>query len=385
MRTAKYTLTVAALAATVAAAQAPKPAVASGQPPAKSPAAKPAAAKPAAPRAAAIPRTPEGKPDFSGNWTNATITMLERVTGGPLVLTDDAALAMEKSTLAALQFREQNSDPNREAPPVGGELRKSPNAEQTVIERVWQGGAGLVGGYNSFWIDPGTQVLRVDGTARASILIDPPEGRVPALTAEASARMAAAAAERKKQGGEFDHPELRPLGERCITSFGNNAGPPMLPNYFYNNNYTFVQTKDQVVLLTEMVHDARIVRMGGQHPPASVRQWFGDSIGRWEGDTLVVETTNFHPLHGFRGAWENLKVTERLTYQDARTIKYRFTVEDPTTFTAPFTGELVFNAMAPGEQVYEYACHEGNYGLEGVMSGARAQEREAAEKKKSQQ
>ena len=112
-----------------------------------------------------------------------------------------------------------------------------------------------------------------------------------------------------------------------------------------------------------------------------MRQWFGDSIGRWEGDTLVVETTNFHPLHGFRGSWENLKVTERLTRVDARTIKYRFTLEDPTTFTVPFTGELVFNAMAPGEQVYEYACHEGNYGLEGVMSGARAQEREAAKKK----
>jgi hypothetical protein len=299
------------------------------------------------------------------------------------VLTEEAALKMEASTAAALEAREQASDPNREAPPVGGELRKSPNAEQTFIERLWQGGAGLVGGYNSFWIDPGDRVLRVDGTPRSSILVDPPEGRVPALTPEGRARLQAAAAQRKKLG-EFDHPELRPLGERCITSFGNNAGPPMLPNYFYNNNYTLVQTKDTVVFLSEMVHDARIVRLGGQHPPASVRQWFGDSIGRWEGDTLVVETTNFHPLHGFRGSSENLKVTERLTRVDANTIKYRFTVEDPTTFTAPFTGELVFNAMAPGEQVYEYACHEGNYGLEGVMSGARAQEREAAKKKSPQ-
>jgi hypothetical protein len=372
MRTVAFTITAAALAFTAVGAQAPKPA----QP------AKPAATRPATAKPSAIPRTPEGKPDFTGNWTNATITPLERLQPGQaLVLTEEAALAMEKSTAAALEAREADSDPNRAAPPVGGELRKSPNAEQTFIERLWQGGAGLVGGYNSFWIDPGDRVLRVDGTPRSSILIDPPEGRVPALTPEARARLQAAAAARKKLGGEFDHPELRPLGERCITSFGPNAGPPMLPNYFYNNNYTFVQTKDSVVFLSEMVHDARIVRIGGQHPPASVRQWFGDSIGRWDGDTLVVETTNFHPQHGFRGSWENLKVTERLTRVDANTIKYRFTVEDPTTFTAPFTGELVFNAMPPGEQVYEYACHEGNYGLEGVMSGARAQEREAAKKK----
>jgi hypothetical protein len=215
-------------------------------------------------------------------------------------------------------------------------------------------------------------------------MIDPPNGRIPGYTEEARARMAKNAAARKTQGGEFDHPELRPLAERCITSFGNNAGPPMLPNYFYNNSYSIVQGKDSVMILTEMVHDARVVRIGGTHPPANVRKWFGDSIGRWEGDTLVVETTNFHPNHGFRGSWENLKVTERLTRRDANTLNYRFTVEDPTTFTAPFTGELVFNAMGPGELVYEYACHEGNYGLEGVMSGARAQEREAAKKKTQQ-
>jgi hypothetical protein len=345
------------------------------------PAARPATAKPAA-----LPRTADGVPDLQGNWTNATITPLERLRPNtPLVLTEAAALDEETKTRAAMQFREQDSDPNRAAPPVGGELRKSPNAEPTYLERVWQGGAGVVGGYNSFWIDPGDRVLRVDGQPRSSMIIDPPDGRIPGYTPAARERMAKAAALRKSQGGEFDHPELRPLAERCITSFGNNAGPPMLPNYFYNNSYTIVQSKDTVVILTEMVHDARIVRMNGTHPPASVRKWFGDSIGRWEGDTLVIETTNFHPNHGFRGAWENLKVTERLTRRDARTINYRFTVEDSTTFTAPFTGELVFNAMAPGEMVYEYACHEANYGLEGVMSGARAQEREAAKKKTQQQ
>ena len=377
MRTAGLTLTASLLGLAVVAAQTPAPAA--GQ--------KPAAVGPAAPKPTnAIPRTADGRPDLQGNWTNATITPLERIRSNtPLVITEEEARLDESKTAAALEAREAPSDPNRGAPPVGGEVRKSPNAEPTYLELLWRAGGGTVGGYNSFWVDPGDRVLRVDGQPRSSIIIDPPNGRVPGYTEAARARMAKAAAIRKTQGGEFDHPELRPPAERCITSFGNNAGPPMLPNYFYNNSYTIVQSKDTVVILTEMVHDARVVRMNGAHPPAGLRKWFGDSIGRWEGDTLVIETTNFHPNHGFRGASENLKVTERISRRDAKTLNYRFTVEDPTTFTAPFTGELVFNAMAPGEMVYEYACHEANYGLEGVMSGARAQEREAAKKKTQQQ
>ncbi|MFA5909264.1 MAG: hypothetical protein WC815_10840 [Vicinamibacterales bacterium] len=381
MRIVGLTFTAALLGLVAVGAQAPAAGPAAGQKPA---AQKPAAPKPA-PRAAGIPRLSDGRPSLQGNWTNATITPLERLRPNqPLVMTEEQALDEETKTQNAIDARETDSDPDRKAPPVGGEQRKSPNAEPTYLERVWQAGAGVVGGYNSFWVDPGDRVLRVDGQPRASIMIDPPNGRVPGYTPEARERMAAAAAIRKSQGSEYDHPELRPLAERCITSFGNNLGPPMLPNYFYNNSYSIVQTRDNVMILTEMVHDTRVVRMGGQHPPSTFRQWFGDSIGRWEGDTLVIETTNFHPNHGFRGSWENLKVTERLTRKDVNTLKYRFTVEDPTTFTAPFTGELEFRAMAPGEQVYEYACHEANYGLEGVMSGARAQEREAA-KKKSQQ
>ena len=377
MRTIALTFTAAVLGLAAAAAQAPAPA--------KPSTAKPAAARPAA-KPAGVARMPDGRPDLQGNWTNATITPLERLRPNqPLVITEEAAVDEETKTRAALEFREQDSDPNRAAPPVGGELRKSPNAEPTYLERVWQGGAGVVGGYNSFWIDPGDRVLRVDGQPRSSILIDPPNGRAPGYTDLARERMAAAAARRKALGSEFDHPELRPNAERCLTSFGRNAGPPMLPNYFYNNSYTIVQSKDAVVILTEMVHDARVVRMGGTHPPSSVRSWFGDSIGRWEGDTLVVETTNFNEQGNFRGSWENLKVTERFTRKNANEILYRFTVEDPTWFTAPMTGELVFNAMAPGEMVYEYACHEGNYGLEGVMKGARAQEATEAAKKKTQQ
>ena len=338
------------------------------------------ATKPTA-KPTSIPRLADGHADLQGNWTNATITMHERRPNTPLVITEEAARLDETNTAAAIEAREAPSSPDRGAPPVGGEVRKSPNAEPTYLEVLWRAGGGSVGGYNTFWIDPGDRVLRIDGQPRSSIIIDPPNGRIPGYTDEARARMAKAAELRKTQGSEFDHPELRPLAERCITSFGNNAGPPMLPNYFYNNSYSIVQSKDTVMILTEMVHDARLVRMGGTHPPAGLRKWFGDSIGRWEGDTLVIETTNFASTHGFRNSWENLKVTERLTRKDAKTLAYRFTVEDPTTFTTPFTGELVFNAMPPGEMVYEYACHEGNYGLEGVMSGARAQEREAAKKK----
>jgi hypothetical protein len=361
MRVIGATLTAAVLALAAAGAQAPAP-------------------RPAA-RAAAIPRTADGKPDLQGNWSNATITPLERLgQGRPLVLTEEQARDEETKTKAAIDAREADSDPNRGAPPVGGEQRKSPNAEPTYLERVWQVGAGPVGGYNSFWIAPGEHVLRVDGQPRSSILIDPPDGRVPAYTAEARERIAKAQAARKAAGGEFDHPELRPLGERCITSFGNNAGPPMLPNYFYNNNYQVVQSKDTIIILTEMVHDARVVRMNGTHPPPSVRKWFGDSIGRWDGDTLVIETTNFHPQHGFRNSWEQLTLTERLTRRDLNTLSYRFTVEDPTTFTAPFTGELVFSAMAPGEQVYEYACHEANYGLGNILKNARATDHAAPDK-----
>ena len=175
-----------------------------------------------------------------------------------------------------------------------------------------------------------------------------------------------------KGRGQYNHPEFRPLAERCIMSFGSNAGPPMLPNYFYNNNYTIVQTKDHVMILIEMVHDVRIIRMGDEHLPTNVRPWMGDSIGRWEGDTLVVETTNFHPLQSFRGASENLKVTERFTRADADTILYKFTIDDPTTFASPWSGEVPFKRT--DELIYEYACHEGNYALSNILSGERDRE-----------
>ena len=203
--------------------------------------------------------------------------------------------------------------------------------------------------------------------------------RVPALTPAGRERQSERF-RRMRQFGEFDNPENRPLAERCILSFGSNAGPPMLPNGFYNNNYTIAQTHDHVLIMTEMVHDARIIRMGAHDRlPKQLRPWMGESIGRWAGDTLVVETTNFHPLQMLRGSSDSLTVTERFTRTDENTILYRFTVNDPSTFTKPWSGEVPFLKM--DDQLFEYACHEANYALSNILSGERSREREAAKPK----
>jgi hypothetical protein len=365
---------------------------------AQSPAAKPSAAT-AKPQSAppakkggwVVPRTPDGRPDLQGNWTNETQTPLERMGGGGTTLTNEQAAKIEQRAQFVEEYRDRPSDPNRGVPPKGGEAGKlAPPGERSFIEQISEAAGGAVGGYNGFWLDPGLNVIRIDGVARSSIIVDPPNGRVPPLTDAAKKRLAERAAARPKVG-EFDHPEARPLADRCILSFGSNAGPPMLPNYFYNNNYTIVQSKDHVMILTEMNHDARIVRIGAkQHLPKHVQPYFGDSIGWWEGDTLVVETTNIHPtqlaqpsiLWAYRGASDNLKVTERFTRTGPDTILYRFTMDDPETFTAPFTGELPFTRI--DEMIYEYACHEGNYAMTNILQGERAKERREAEQKKQQ-
>jgi hypothetical protein len=357
------------------------------------PAAKPAAATPASakPTGWVMPRTPDGTPDLQGNWTNETQTPLERMGTQDGTLTDQQAAAIEDRAKVVEEFRDRPSDPNRPAPPKGGEAgRLAAPGQQSFIEIISEAAGGAVGGYNGFWLDPGLNVIRIDGVARSSIIIDPPNGRLPARTDAGKKRLAEINAAAKKFG-EFDHPEMRPLADRCLVSFGSNAGPPMLPNYFYNNNYTIVQTKDHVMILSEMNHDARIIRVGATaHAPSNVRPWFGDSIGRWEGDTLVVETTNIHPMQlaqtsilwAYRGASENLKVTERFTRTGPETIVYRFTMEDPDTFTAPFTGELPFTRL--DEMVYEYACHEGNYAMTNILGGERSKERRDTEQKKQQ-
>jgi hypothetical protein len=361
-------------------AQAAKPAAA--QPAAAKPApARPAAAKPA------IKRTADGHPDLQGTYDVSTFTPVDRPRGVKnLVLTDQEAVAMEKYEA---QRQVQNDAPlkgDRGAPPVGGE-RTQP---KSYLEFLEQAGGGVVGGYNNFWLSGGDHVIRVDGQPRSSLIIDPTDGQVPPMKPEAVKRnqaflAGAAAPDASESGnagppGAFDGPETRPLAERCLLGFLNTSGPPTLPNYFYNNLKQIVQTKDTILILVEMVHDARVIRMNAEHLPPTVRKWMGDSVGHWEGDTLVVDTTNFTAKTQFRGSGENLHVVERFTRVDPNTLLYRFTVDDPSTWDRSWTGEYPWRST--NEQVYEYACHEGNYSLAGMLRGARQREAEEAAKSK---
>ena len=308
-----------------------------------------------------VPRTPAGHPDLQGNWSSATVTPLQRPRDQGPTLSWEEVEVREGRAEGYLERVSQPSDPDRVAPPVGG--------DGSV------GAAGMVGGYNGIYIDAGDVVAKVYGEPRSSLITHPADGRMPELTPEARARRAERR-ESRSQFGQYDHPELRPLGERCLVSFGSNAGPPMLPNGFYNNNYTIVQTPDHVVIMAEMVHDARIIRIGdGPRLPEHIRPWMGDSWGHWEGDVLVVETTNIHPLHRYSG--EEMKVIERFSRMAEDAVLYEFTIDDPSTYTEPWGGQVPM--MALNDRLYEYACHEGNYALSNILSGARYQERLEAE------
>ncbi len=317
-----------------------------------------------------MPRTPDGRPDLQGNWTNATLTPVQRPPGLGPVFTPEQVAELESDRQAFIERSYAASDPDRQAPTVGGEFTGDP---------LFDAASGGTGGYNYVWIDGGDEVAIFNGEPRTSLVTDPPDGRIPALTPEARSRFVEQRQEASRFG-EYDNPENRPLGERCIMSFGSNAGPPMLPNYFYNNNYTIVQTRDHLVIHTEMVHDTRVIRLGEPEPlPAHIRPWMGDSWGRWVGDTLVVETTNLPPrqLNAqqfiYPGGSERMTVVERFTRADESTINYEFTVIDPATYTSEWGGQVPFRKL--DGLLYEYACHEGNYALFNVLSGARAQER----------
>ena len=335
------------------------------------------------------PRLADGTPDLQGVWTNSTATPLERAPGlgTRRTFTAEEAAKVEGTARARVENDSKPSDPNVK---IGAAASLPP-----------------VGNYNQFWTDRGMSVANIRGEKRNSIIIDPPDGRIPALKSQPQGRAGARRPERPSGGlgeaftgpegfpvaganaeprsdesdpallGRADGPEQRGLGERCILGFGSTSGPPMLPT-MYNSYYQIVQSPGLVVIHVEMVHDARIIRIDGKPLPKSVKKWMGDSVGRWEGDTLVVTTTNFRPEQSYRGTTENAVITERFTRVADDQIDYRFTVDDPAAFTAKFTGELPFTRV--NGNIYEYACHEGNYALPGILGGARAEEAQAAKR-----
>ena len=281
-------------------------------------------------------RTPWGDPDLQGVWSIATITPFERpgALADKQVLTAEEAAEIERTNLAT------NNQDRRDGAGTDADLARA---------------------YNDFWWDRGTKVV---STRQTSLVVDPPDGRVPALTAEGQKR----ATERAARG--YDSWQDRSLWERCIT-----RGLPMIPGP-YNNNYQILQTPGYVVILHEMIHDARIIPLDGQpHIGRNIRQWFGDSRGKWEGDTLVVDTTNFADKANYRGSTDGLHLIERFTRINADTVRYEFTIDDPTTFTKRWTTSIPMQHT--DEQIYEYACHEGNYGMVNLLSGARTQEKAA--------
>jgi hypothetical protein len=304
-----------------------------------------------------VPRTADGHPDLQGMWTNATITPFERPAeyGSNRALTPAQAAKLENSEA---EYNDERAKPT--------DLSK-PDEFATC-----RSGTGATCGYNNFWLDRGQQVTTIGGEKRSSLIVEPSNGKVPPLT---PTRQKEFAERIRTMRGNYDGPEARPLGERCLLAFGSSSGPPMLP-VLYNNHYQIVQNRDTVVILVEMVHDARIVRIGGKHAPANVRKLMGDSIGHWDGDTLVVETTNFTDKEAFRGATPGVKVTERFTRVGPDTIEYRFTIDDPEAFTQPWSGEIAMHRT--DEMMYEDACHDGNYALPGILAGAREQEKLAA-------
>jgi len=302
------------------------------------------------------PRTPDGQPDLQGVWDYRTITPLERPKelGTKAFFTEEEAAKYEKT---------ENQRQNRDLidPEQGG---------------LFYPKGGVVP-YNEFWYDRGNKVA---GTKRTSLIVDPPDGRLPAWTPEGQKKAdLRVAAERNDQLGHpaADSWEDRPLQERCLV--GLNAGPPMVPGA-YNNDVQLLQTPGYVVILNEMVHSARIVPLDGR-PHGSVRQWRGDSVGHWDGNTLVVDTTNFRRETSLPGSSANTHLIERFTRTDANTLLYEFTVDDPTMWTRPWTAVVPMTKSE--DPIYEYACHEGNYAMSGILAGARAADKAAAEGGKS--
>ncbi len=310
------------------------------------------------------PRLAFGQPDLQGVWSNASLTPFTRKAEfkDRLVHTPEEVAKMEGAAVQEVIDGNKKTDPNA---PV--EEKPDPN-----IRPEFAAAGGAVGGYNRGWLDPGASVMRVNGEPRTSVLTTP-NGQVPARKAGATPPPRSGP---RVPMGSFETYETRSQGERCIIGFGRNGGPPMLSNGFYNNNYNIIQTPDHVMIEVEMNHDARIIRLNSEHRKDNVRPYFGDSIGWWEGDTLVVETTHIPESQAFVGSWKDLKVTERFRRNGKESLYYSFQVEDPTLWEKPWGGEYEFIPL--GDVLYEYACHEGNYALPGILMGARVEEARAA-------
>ena len=293
----------------------------------------------------AVPRTPDGQPDLQGFWTNQTYTPLERP--------DSVTKAFYKPEEAA-------------AIEQGRAVRETSQTTPGTIPDVHYD-------FTQFGLDRSQSPFARN--LRTSLIVEPADGRIPAMNAAGERRAAERQAAREARGGQYDAAENLPLGARCIVMRG--AGPPMM-NAGYNANYHIVQNRDHVMILTEMIHDARIIPLDGRPaPPGGARGWMGRSRGRWEGDTLVVETTNFNGKTPFRGSGPALRVTERFTRVADDTLVYRFTVEDPETWDVAWTAEMPMKqTIGP---IFEHACHEGNYGLMNILAGAREDDRRAAE------
>jgi len=299
----------------------------------------------AAAKAYTPPRTPDGQPDLQGFWTNTTYVPLER----------------PKNVTKEFYTHEEAAENAKRAAAV--------ESEQTEPGTI----ADVHYDFTQFGLDRSQGPRAVN--LRTSLIVDPPDGKIPSLTAEGQKRAAERAEARRRMGGRWDAAQNNELDDRCIIM--ERAGPPMLPGT-YNNNYQIVQGPGYVMILVEMIHDARIIPLDGRpQPPQNIRQWMGISRGRWEGQTLVVETTNFNGKNAFNRGTEHMRLTERFTRLDEDTVIYRFTVEDPTLWTRPWTAEIPMQkTVGP---LFEHACHEGNYGLYNTLVGARAEEKRAAE------
>jgi len=316
-----------------------------GQAPAAPATTKPAPAAQAAKKWTA-PRTPDGQPDLQGYWTNSTYVPLERP---------------DKVTKAFY------TEPEFAAVVKDAAAREAEQTEPGTIADVHYD-------FSQFGLDR-SQSAFVKNDLRTSMIVDPLSGKMPPLTAEGQKRAADRAAERRRNGATTDAVQNMPIGTRCLVMAG--SGPPMM-NAGYNSNYQIVQGAGYVMILVEMIHDARIIPIDNRAAlPGNMRQWMGDSRGHWEGDTLVIETTNVNGKNPFRGSSERMKVTERLARVDANTLSYRFTIDDPATWTTPWTAEApMTKSVGP---IFEHACHEGNYGVRNTLAGARLEEKLAAE------